>query len=335
MSENRSAVSVARNTVARCREAGDPRRLAEALESLASASTREVDLLGSAAALEEAADLWSTLGAPERQGSCLLLAASTRRLAGDPKGARRDLELGLAAELPPRIKKGFEAEWCEQELANGRAESAYQGFTRLLASVTDELEPVQRAQLYQRRAAAATAGQQHPQAADDFLRSAVILREQGYHADAEASTLAAAAVLSDAEPELAECVVAAVLQNVPTDGAAAARRGLVGGRIAMRAGRPIVALERFDAARQGALDVGDLLSYHVAAVEAAHAAEALGDFETAYARLATAWASLSDTLGREAAAQMIRPELQGLRERLGADSFAAAKRKYETGRRSV
>lgn len=320
---------LAREQVAKYRAKGNSERLAEALEDLASALLKEVDLGGAATALEEAAEIWSGLGAAFRQGSCLLLAASSCRLAGDLNRAKRNLELGLAAELPQKLKNGFQAEWCEQELANGRYDSAHEGFTRLLSHLSNELEPLQQAQLYQRRAAAATAGQRWFEAADDFLKSSTIFKGQGLHADAEASALAAAAILADVAPEAAERIISEISETVPGDGAAAARRGLVGGKVALQAGVPALALKRFDQARQGALDVNDPVTYWSAAVQASQVAESLADFETAYARLATAWATLADLLGTEQSAQMIRPVLEEFRNRLGKERFTKVKQQYE------
>lgn len=335
MSERESSRTLAsRKEAIRLRTEGSREQLAEALEKLASILMQEVDLLEAATTLEEAATLWSEIGTKDRQGNCLILAASSRRLAGDLTGARRVLEKGLGAELPSRLKDGFDVEWCEQELANGRPANAYNCFTHVINRLADELEPMQLSQLYQRRAAAATANRQARDAADDFLQSATIFKNQGFHADAEASALAAAAVLAEDDPDTAESIMSQIYKTVPADGAAAARRGLVGGKVALEMGNLVLALMRFDQARQGALDVREPISYRTAAVEASHAAESLGDFETAYARLATGWASLSDILGRDIAAQMMRPELEGLRERIGTGNFAAVKQEYEKKRRS-
>ena len=320
---------LAKAQVTKSRAKGNNERLAEALEDLASALLKEVDLVGATTALEEAAELWSSIGSLYRQGSCLLLAASSCRLAGDLNGAKRNLQRGLAAELPQRLKNGFQVEWCEQELANGRYDSAYEEFTHILSRLSNELEPIQEAQLYQRRAAAATEGQSWFKAADDLLKSSSIFMKQGFHRDAEASALAAAAILADVDPEAAECVMSEIYETVPTDGAATARRGLVGGKVAIQAGIPALALERFDEARQGALDVGDPITYYTAAVEASNAAEALADFETAYKRLAAAWATLADVLGTEQSRQMVRPVLEGLRDRLGKEHFSKVKQQYE------
>jgi tetratricopeptide (TPR) repeat protein len=311
------------------RATGDAVRLAESLEEFASALLKEADVVGAAEALEEAAKLWTDQCCGERQGSCLLLAASSRRLVGDLDGAKQNLVTALAADIPRKIRNGLQVEWCEQELTHGRYESAHEGFTRIIVGLAEELNPIQQAQLYQRRAAAAVAAKRWIEAAEDLLRTSTIYKEHDLHADAEASALAAAAVLADVDTTAAERIVTELSQSVAKDGTAATRWGLVGGKVATEAGDHALALKRFDDARQGALDVGDTVSYLVAAVSASRAAECLGDFETAYARLATGWVSLSDPLGATTACQLMRPELEALRDRLGEHDFMAAKRAYE------
>lgn len=327
-------IASAREQVAQYRQIGSHEHLAESLEGLASALLQEAALIEAASSLEEAASLWSTMNSIQRQGSCLLLAACSRRLAGDMVGAQANLDLGLATALPPKLKNGFEVEWCEQELAKGHCASAYSGFTAVLDRLADELEDIQKAQLYQHRAAAAIGEQKAHKAADDFLHSATIFDKQGLLADAEASALAAAAILAEVDPVTAEEIISEIIKTIPHDGPAAIRRGLVGGKVAIGVGDPKLALKRFDEARQGALDVGDPISYQTAAVEASHIAESLGDFETAYARLATAWVSLSDIFGGETGAKLIRPDMIRLRDRLGIDVFNKAKHKYESKHRA-
>jgi hypothetical protein len=204
--------------------------------------------------------------------------------------------------------------------------------TRILEEIGGSLGPLDRAQLLQRRAAASLASQCSLEAANDLLHASRLYLERGHPADGEACALAAASVLAEVDAAAAERVISEISATVPADGAAATRRGLVGGRVAMQSGAASLALQRFDEARQGALDVADPISYFAAAVEASHAAEALGEPRTAYARLVTAWASLSDILGREDAARLVRPALEGLRDRLGAQRFVAAKREYESER---
>ncbi|WP_143123910.1 hypothetical protein [Nitrosomonas ureae] len=268
----------------------------------------------------------------ERRGNCLLLAASTHRLAGDFASAQRNLELARSSDLSERLRRALEVEWSEQQLAAGHGERARAGFSRVLDDFAEPLEPLVQAQMLQRRAAAAVSCESWSSAADDFVQAATILEARGFHADAEAAKLAAAAVLANIDPVSAEHILSEVYRTIPTDGGATTRRGLVGGKVAMQAGDPSRAIKRFDEARQGALDVGDPISYLTATEEASHAAEILGDFETAYARLATAWVSLSDVLGAETAGNMIRPVLMALRDRLGVERFTAAKRQYEERR---
>lgn len=335
MSERGKLASTAQEKVNESRMQGNPAYLADSLEALAAALLKEGDILAAAVALEEAAELWSNLHLGERQGSCLLLATSSRRLAGDLDGAKRNLVIAMAEELPKKIKNGFDVEWCEQELANGRCNNAYDGFTRILGQLAEESDSFLEAQLYQRRAVAAMACQWWVEAAEDFLHTSTIFQQHGFHADAEASALAAASALITVHPDSAERIVSELYKTVPADGASATRRGLVGGKVAMKIGNAALALKRFDEARQGALDVVDAVSYLAAAISASNAAEYMGDFKTAYARLATAWASLSDLLDANAAAQMIQPELEGLQERLGTDDFTAAKHQYEKKRLSM
>jgi len=242
------------------------------------------------------------------------------------------LEAGRTTALPARLLQGFAVEACEQDLVNGRPHSALAGFSRIVDPSAGQLEPQVRSQLLQRRAAAAIACQRFSQAAADLLHASRIIFGGGRDADAEACALAAAGVLAEHDVAAAERIMTEVSARAPADGAAATRRGMVGGRVAMAAGNAALALKRFDQARQGALDVGDPISYLAAAVEASRAAEAIGELKTAYARLATAWASIADVLGREEAVRMVGPELANLRHRLGAQRFATVKQDHENER---
>ncbi|MFO1119687.1 MAG: hypothetical protein U1E38_06120 [Rhodospirillales bacterium] len=310
----------------------DPAPLAESLEALAAKALQTAELRVAANALEEAGALWLALGRMDRAGASLLLAASSCRLAGDAQGARRALERGLAADIPERLRDGFATEECEQALAQGQGERALECFTRLLARLSGGVEPMVEAQLLERRAAAALASKDPPKAAVDLLRAATLYSAGGALADGEAAALGAAAVLAEVDTDAAERVVSQIFTTPPIDGGAAARRGLVAGRVALRAGKPALALERLDGARQGALDCRDPISYLAAAVEGSQAAEVCGLCAVAYARLATAWGTLSDLVGHDATGELLRPALTALRERLGAAAFAEAKATYEAER---
>ena len=335
MNEHGKRVVAAQERVDAYRREGAAGQLANALEQLATALLKEADLLAVAETLEEAAEIWSDLRVPDRVGSCLLLATATRRLAGDLEGARHNVDAATQMALPRNISNGFKVEWCEQELDKGDSQAAYEGFTRLLENLASELDTLQKAHLFQRRAAAAMAGERFLEAGEDLLEASTLFTRQGAHQDAEAAALAAASALVTVDPQAAERIVSELSRSVPADGPSAVRRGLVGGKVAMQLHDGMTALKRFDQARQGALDTLDPLSYLSAAVLASQTAENMQDDETAYARLATAWASLTDLMDPDSAATMVRPELQGLQERLGTERFANAKQRYEEKRRSL
>lgn len=323
----------ARSTVDRLRGAGDGSALAGALERLATAATEHGDLAQAAAALEEAAGLWDARGELPRQGHCLLLAASCQRLRGELGGARHDLDRAAAVPgLPQALHRVLEMEDAEQRLSGDHPQDAYDGFTRVLAALEEQPDPFMRARVLQRRAAAGMAAGRYRDAAGDLMDAEDVFARGGAHDEAEAAALGAAAAIANVEPETAERVLAAVNASPPRDGVAAAQRGIVGGEVAMRAGNPSLALRRFDAARRGALDAADPIAYLRAVSDAVGALETLGDHAAAYGRLATAWTTIGDLLGAEPGRQLVRPLLEEMRERIGADRFAEARATYERRR---
>ncbi|MFI8278252.1 hypothetical protein ACIGBH_25960 [Streptomyces sp. NPDC085929] len=322
--------AAARDEVAR-RRGGDPAELADALERLATAALEDGDLGTAASALEEAAGLWGRAAEPGREGSCLLLAATAQRLRGDLGAARHDLERAAAAEPPDAVRRALRAEEAEQLLAGGDAEAAYEGFAAVLGALDAAQDPLVRARILQRRAAAGAAAQRWHDAAGDLMDAEELFAAHGAPDEAEAAALGAALAVAHVDPQTAQDVWAAVTGTEPRDGAAAVQRGITGGRIALLAGDPALALRRFDQARQSALDVPDPIAYLAAVSEAVRAAEALGDDVSAYARLATAWGTVGDLLGAEAGRQLVRPMLEAFRERLGAGRFTTARTVYEAG----
>ncbi|MEE6272167.1 hypothetical protein [Georgenia wangjunii] len=324
----------ARTTVARWRDEAAPAALATALEDLATAATEGGDLGTAAASLEEAAGLWDVTGDHDRHGHTLLLAAATQRLRGDLGAARHDLERALAVpDLPDAVLGALEMERAEQDLAGGEVEAARQRFGAVVAKLAGSEDALVLARVLQRRAAAAVAAEAWRDAARDLMDAEAIFLDHGHRAEGEAAALGAAVSVAHVDPAVGEEVWAGVVAQAPADGAVAAQRGIVGGRVAMLAGDPALALRRFDDARAGALDAGDPIAYLMAASEAARAAESLDDDVTAYERLATAWASIGDLLGAEAGRQLTRPLLEQLRDRLGPGRFDAARAAYEAARR--
>ncbi|HYN97977.1 MAG TPA: hypothetical protein VES42_29390, partial [Pilimelia sp.] len=93
------------------------------------------------------------------------------------------------------------------------------------------------------------------------------------------------------------------------------------------------ALRHMRAARRHALDGTAPLAYVAASVAESALAEVLGDDRAAYGSLATAYATLGDLVGRPLSAATFEGPLRELRDRWGADRFAAAKAAYEATRR--
>ena len=307
----------------------------ERLETQARERLVEADLGGAARLLQQAARDWAVLDNAERAGSCWLLAASTLRLAGQlheaGEAARNAQELRA---LPGALRRGVEMELAEQALASGDAALAQQRFGVVLTRHAEHLDPPLRAVVLQRRAVAASAANDERGASRDFCAAADLMEQQGGKAaDAEAARLAAAACLSTVDPKAAEALWRQVDQHPPHDGASAARRGLVGGQIALHSHEQALALVRSGAARQGALDARDAASYLAASVQSAHLLEQQGQVDGAYARLASAWVTLGSLLGRESAATLVRPAMQELRARMGTDVFQRVKDTYEATRR--
>jgi hypothetical protein len=95
------------------------------------------------------------------------------------------------------------------------------------------------------------------------------------------------------------------------------------------------ALTAAQEARTHALAANAPGSYVGAAVAIAEIAEGRGDRLGAYEALAVGWVTLGDLIGREVAEASFAPRLRALRERWGAEAFAAVKGAYEAQRRAA
>ncbi len=305
----------------------------EALEVQARERLARADLTGAAALLQQAARRWEALNDARRAGSCWLLAASTLRLAGSMNEAAHAVHCAEQLPLPDALRRGVDMELAEQALACGDAALARERFAFVLERHAPHIDDALRAVVLQRRAVAANASHDERAAAADFCAAADVMHSAGHLADAEAARLAAASCLSAVDPAGAEALWREIDRQPPLDGAGAARRGLVGGHVALQGQQPALALARYGAARQGALDARDGAAYLAASVQSASLLEQQGQVEDAYARLASAWVTLGDLLGKDAAASLVRPALQGLRDRLGEAAFQAAREGYAARRR--
>lgn len=305
----------------------------EKLERQARTRLAEADLSGAAGLLEHAALSWQRTGNADRAGTCWLLAASTLRLAGSMEASAHAARCAEALVLPDALRRGVDMELAEQALACGDAVLARERFSALLEQHGRHIDDPLRAVVLQRRAAAALGAHDERGAAADFCAAAVLMQSLGHGADAQTAHLAAASCLSVVDAPAAEAIWQGVDQQPARDGSAAARQGLVGAQIALALDQPVLALDRLARARQGALDARDATAYLAASVQAASLLEQQGRAQDAYARLAAAWVTLGDLLGREPAANLVRPALAGLRERLGEAEFQRVRQAHDAQRR--
>lgn len=305
----------------------------EMLEDQARARLAKADLAGAASLLQHAARDWNHMGDATRAGSCWLLAASTLRLAGSMNEAGHAARCAEVLPLPDALRRGVDMELAEQALAAGDAALARERFAFVLARYAEHLDAHLRAVVLQRRATAAEAARDERAAAEDYCAAAALMQSVGQVADAETARLAAASCLSAVDPAGAEVLWNDIDKQPPRDGAGAARRGLVGGHVAVQGKQPALALARYGVARQGALDARDAASYLAASVQSASLLEQQGQAGDAYARLASAWVTLGDLLGRDSAAALLRPAMKGLRDRMGAEAFQRVREGYAERRR--
>jgi serine/threonine-protein kinase len=94
--EYEPAAELASRAVAELRVAGEPRRLAPALEALGTIRLHRSDWTAAVAALEESIALWDRLGTPERQVEALVNLAQAESALERPDAARANLERSLA-----------------------------------------------------------------------------------------------------------------------------------------------------------------------------------------------------------------------------------------------
>jgi hypothetical protein len=168
-----------------------------------------------------------------------------------------------------------------------------------------------------------------------YLRAAGLLSAQGLLADAQAARLAAAASLVKRDPARADELWLGLCKLVPASGVAAVQRGMVGARIALALGNADDALQRLDEARAGALEVRDPIAYLDCSSQAAAVHVQRGEPVQAYGHLASAWVTLADLIGREAAARWVRPLMLELRAGLGEDAFDLVRSNYEAEQRDA
>lgn len=163
-----------------------------------------------------------------------------------------------------------------------------------------------------------------------YLRAAGLLWAQGLSLDAQAAQLAASEALIGHDPDRADDLWRVLCERMPAGGAAAVRRGLVGARIALALDRSDEALARLELARVGALEVRDPIAFLAATSQAAAVHLQRDEAVLAYGRLALAWTTLSDLIGREAASRWMRPLMLELRAGLGHAAFEQVRSRHDS-----
>lgn len=314
---------------------------ADALMQSATISIPDGRLTEAAAALEEAARLHAQVGRAYDEARCLQLAASLRRMSGDTTGALALAGRAAAAspdDLPLTVS--IFAETAESSFVEGRYADAERAWTQAIETGRrGHLGDDGRSALLRRRAATRLAMNRVQDANADFDEAWGILHPKhgsdmaGFVRTEQADQLLRAGhatqaqhVLHDLEAEFAGRSMSPHLS---------AEFHLQKARLSRSAHRPDLTVDHARRAREAALEAVAPVSYFAAAVELAESLSAQEDREGAYAALATAWATLSDVLGRDGAKSWVKPVLLAFKIRWGADVFDQAKSSYETQRRAA
>lgn len=273
------------------------------------------------------------------------LAALVAMLAGRPADAEALAERSLGScEDDHRARFAALVALAEVHRLAGRAAEAEQRLDAAIeladhhaaagGAVASDLE---RGALLRRRAGVRHAQGKTREAVGDLQRAAHDLAAAGEVGSAAATELELFGVLHDASAEAALDALATARVRAAESGAPAVRAQVdaVDGSAALALGDVRRARELFTSARDAALVAVDAATYLAAVSGLAAAAEQQGDRHAAYATLVTAWATISDLLGREVAAAAIRPQLLGLRSRWGEPDFAAVKDAHDAARRAA
>jgi tetratricopeptide (TPR) repeat protein len=313
---------------------------AEALMQTAHSLIHQGKWPEAAEALEEAAWLHAEAGRSYDQSRCLQLAATLRRSSGQVEKARSlvDRAADSAQEDRP-LATSIAAERAETAFAAGQYEDAVSAWNDALDRAQEAgLKADGRSALLRRRAATFLALGQIGLAKSDFDEARALVAASHGHESAgfvrteEANLLLQYGYAADAEHVLN--LLEAALQEGPRDPHLSAEILLAHARLALAAKQVETAAEYARQARSAALEAVAPLSYFAASVELAEALEAQDKLAEAYGALATAWATLSDVLGRDAAQSWVEPCLMAYQLKWGDAIFAQTRKKYETTRRT-
>lgn len=319
--------------LAEARAAGEPAAVAEALVAHAERLTAEGRFADAVASLDEAATLH---GDGELAATCTHWAATLARAAGDLAGADERARRARRLAAPGSdAALAAATELAEVELRRGHPSQAVEWLTRGIDE-TDGLAPGARGAVLRRRATARAAFGRLADAADDAAAAARLLDEAGAPLDALAAALEEVSArwqANDRERAKARLEeVRGAAEQVEALGVLA-DAAVLEAAMALDEGDADRALEAARRAKDLALEAVAPLTYLSAAVTISELSDQRGDRLEAYRTLATAWATLADLMGRDAAAQALTPRLEALRDRWGAAAFAEVKAAHDEQRR--
>jgi tetratricopeptide (TPR) repeat protein len=265
------------------------------------------------------------------------LAATLRRAAGAPDRARVLLEEAAAvAPADQPLAVSIAAERAQIASVEGRHHDAIEAWSDALARGREaDLGAPGTAALFRGRAASLASLGRLSEAAADFSDAFLLVESDSGTATACFVLIEEAGLLLQfGHRAEAEEVVRDVEARAPSDDSHLRAEILVlRARLAREDGDWPGSVDSATRARTAALEAVAPVSYFAACVELAAAYGYRGDFEAAYTVLATAWGTLSDVIGPEAASAWVEPVLAAYRVTWGAERFARAKAAHDERRR--
>jgi tetratricopeptide (TPR) repeat protein len=296
-------------------------------------------LAEAATLIRQAAQIYASQGRAEDQARCLVLASSAARMAGEISSAQADAEVaGRTAEASSTAAQAV-AEVAESLIAAGRPAEA-------IGKYSAALDVLHRSGMHEASIEAV------------LLRKRGLARALADEVDAAIDDLEAAAEEFGAanQPRAQRAVLVEVATLATERGTRRRGRGARerARATAVRANdhEALVDLDLLDAsvavtnrdldlalgltqrARQRALDGFAPIKYLSAAIALSELHDLRGEREGAYEALSTAWATLADLMGSDAARAVVQPRVQMLVDRWGADEFRRVKEGYEARRRA-
>ncbi|MEC5385354.1 hypothetical protein VVD49_06440 [Uliginosibacterium sp. H3] len=322
------------------RRRDEPEALAEALARHANELIRHARVEEARVELEEAVGIHRALEHSEDEARCMQMVASLCRLGGKVDEAVRWARDAL--ELVDNAGPIAVATWSELgeiELARGDTAASATAFATALAlGDSAGLGAAARAALLRKHAVALVNNGQHAEAALALNTAHDILTGIGDQTNALRTLIELATTLHYAgEAEKCAVLVRHIIDVAPglPDYAALADIQLLVAAQGFEKNDPAAALAASYAASEAALRAIVPATYFAASVSASRAANALGDQPEAYRVLATAWVTLADAIGSDAARAWVSPVLSALQTEWGEQVFSDVRARHDAQRRAA